>query len=177
MELTWTQKSSVSGADHPRVGRVILFALSVLIGGLITLVWLNTNSELLVQGITLLASALGAAITVRVGGGVWWGLLNGYAIGFINAGYTWVDNWDIVLADVLKPKFLEVLGWKLWLMATYLLPAATIGFILGIILVHKQDLSGNARPILVQSLTAVSISAVVWLLWIYVISDFARPFY
>ena len=70
MELTRTQKSSVSGADHPRVGRVILFALSVLIGGLITLVWLNTDSELLVQGITLLASALGAAITVRVGGGV-----------------------------------------------------------------------------------------------------------
>jgi hypothetical protein len=177
VELTRIQKSSVSGADHPRVGRVILFALSILIGGLITLLWLNTDSELLVQGITLLASALGAAITVRVGGSVGWSLLNGYAIGFINAGYTWVDNWDVVLADVLKPKFLEVLGWKLWLMATYLLPAATIGFILGAIWVHKQDLSGNARSILVQSLTAISISAVVWLLWIYVISDFARPFY
>ena len=61
-------------------------------------------------------------------------------------------------------------------MATYFLPAATIGFILGAIWVHKQDLSGNARSILVQSLTAISISAVVWLLWMYVISDFARPF-
>ena len=177
MELTRSQKLSVSGADHPRVGRVILLILSILIGGLITLAWLNTDSELLIQGTVLLVSALGAAITVRVGGGVWWSLLNGYAIGFINAGYTWVDNWNIVLADVLKPKFLEVLGWKLWLTATYLLPAATVGFILGTIWVHKQDLSGNARSILVQSLTAISISAVVRLLWIYVISDFARPFY
>ena len=177
MELTRTQKSSISGADHPRVGRVILLILSILTGGLITLAWLNTDSELLIQGIALLASALGAAIIVRVGGGVWWSLLNGYAIGFINTGYTWADNWNVVLADVLKPKFLEVLGWKLWLMATYLLPAATVGFILGTIWVHRQDLSGNARSILVQSLTAISTSAVVWLLWIYVISDFARPFY
>ena len=62
-------------------------------------------------------------------------------------------------------------------MATYLLPAATIGFTLGTIWVHKQNLSGNARSILVQSLAAISTSAVVWLLWIYVISDLARPFY
>ena len=177
MELTRIQKPSVSGADHPRVGRIILLILSVLTGGLLTLAWLNTDSELLIEGTVLLASALGAAITVRVGGGVWWSLLNGYAIGFINTGYTWANNWNAVLADVLKPKFLEVLGWKLWLIATYLLPAATVGFILGTIWVHKQDLSGNARSILLQSLTAISISAVVWLLWIYVISDFARPFY